>query len=218
MSGQHRPLPTAQEGRVDATRILAYWFGDLDDKAIIDMKSAQCRKWYAQDAGTDAEIRTLFLDQYRIAQNALLDWEKFTPRDCLALVILFDQFSRNMFRNDPATYGTDARAVELCLGGLDRCFEQHMPLIHRMFLFMPLMHSEDLSRQRQTVGLFSALLELAKVASPQNVGFFEMALGYAQRHCSIVERFGRFPHRNAILGRASTKDELEFLKQPDSAF
>jgi uncharacterized protein (DUF924 family) len=203
--------------RIDTRQILEYWFGDMDDNADIAMKSAKGRRWFATDRRVDDEIRRLFMEQYKTALAVPPDGRELAPRDCLAFIILFDQFSRNMYRDQSAMYKSDALALELCLGALDRSIDRQLSLIERLFLYMPLMHAEDLARQEQMLGLFRALLELARGRSPCNVGFFEKALSRAESHYAVIERFGRFPHRNAILGRASTADEIAFLKQAASA-
>lgn len=201
-----------------ASKILHYWFGNLDDLTLITMSDSQVTKWHSKKPDVDAEIRQLFLDLYLRSRDELPPDSLEDPRTTLAQIILFDQFPRNMFRDTAEMYATDRIALHLCKRALERKLDESLPLIKRMFLYMPLMHSEDLNNQTLTVELFGQLRTLAESRSPQNVPFFEMSLGYAQRHHDIVEQFGRFPHRNGLLGRASTEVELAFLNEAGSSF
>ncbi|HSK38165.1 MAG TPA: DUF924 family protein [Arenibaculum sp.] len=208
--------PTADAARTGG--ILDYWFGELGDLTLIEMQSDQCRRWYGKDPATDAYVRDTWLGEYKFCLTSKDYWSLGTARDWAALVILFDQFPRNMFRDTPAMYEADPLALGLCLDAIDRKLDQELPLIQRMFLYMPLMHSEELAMQDRMLALFEALPDQAGERCPQNVGFFEMARGFARQHHHIVARFGRFPHRNAILGRATTAEEETFLKEPHSSF
>jgi uncharacterized protein (DUF924 family) len=182
------------------------------------MSSEQCQRWHAKNPQTDADIRDRFLRDYHHHKPSRSPADAGTARDRLALIILFDQFSRNMFRDTPEMYEADPLALAICLDSLDRGMDRQLTLIERMFLYMPLMHAENIEHQNRMLDLFSALPDLARTQSPVNVGFFEMAQGYARHHRHIVEKFGRFPHRNGVLGRTSTAEEVEFLNQPNSAF
>jgi uncharacterized protein (DUF924 family) len=115
-------------------------------------------------------------------------------------------------------YESDTAALRLTEAGIDRHNDEALPLVYRMFLYMPLMHSEELAHQEQVVKLFRHLHVLAGERSPLNQAFFQMALGYAVKHRDIVAKFKRFPHRNAVLGRTSTPEELAFLTQAGSSF
>jgi uncharacterized protein (DUF924 family) len=138
-----------------------------------------------------------------------------TTRGRLALVIVLDQFSRNMFRGNQSGFAGDERALAAALEGLALGADKSLALDERIFLYMPLMHSEQLAHQQRSLELFTGLLE----GQPEALrGYLSSSVDYARRHLEIVERFGRFPHRNAVLGRASTPEELEFLKQPGSSF
>lgn len=205
-------LPTA--------KILSYWFGDLGDDTEISMQMPQVRRWHAKDAVIDDEIRARFEMVYEAQKPFWLVRARnpATPFDRLALVILFDQFPRNMHRDTPAMYETDPIAVRLCLEGVKVGEGEPLSLIQRMFLYMPLMHAEDMALQDRTVLLFEGLVTAAPDKSPANVGFFRMALGFATKHRDIVARFGRYPHRNVILGRDSTDEERQFLAQEGSSF
>jgi uncharacterized protein (DUF924 family) len=122
-------------------------------------------------------------------------------------VILLDQFPRNIFRGDPRSYATDRKAQEMAQYAVDHALDRELPEFQRMFLYMPFMHSEDLEHQRRSVELFRGLGDGETDSSD-----------YAVRHMEIIERFGRFPHRNEVLGRQTTPEEAEFLTQPGSSF
>ena len=130
------------------------------------------------------------------------DWAR-SPRGALALVILLDQFTRNIHRGTPAMHEGDAKAVATALAVIESGADASFSADERQFLYMPLMHSEDRALQQRSLEKFRELGQ---------------SLDYAERHAEIVFRFGRFPHRNAILGRVSTPEEVEFLKQPGSSF
>jgi uncharacterized protein (DUF924 family) len=170
--------------------VLAFWFADP-------------RQWWKKDDAFDAKIRDRFHGLHEtIAAGEREDWLE-TPRGALAYVIVLDQFSRNMFRGSGRTFETDERALAAARRALGLGFDRGLSDDERMFLYMPFMHSEDIADQDRCVELFSTL--------PQG-------RRYAEQHRAIVRRFGRFPHRNALLGRPSTPEEIEFLKGPGSSF
>lgn len=154
--------------------------------------------WYRQSEDFDAMIEDRFRDAYEAARAGELDGWAETARGSLALVLLLDQFSRNLFRDDARAYAQDVRCREIVDAALERGFDQELPEAETAFLYMPLMHSEDLADQDTCVALF------AKVPNSDN-------LKYAQEHRDVIVRFGRFPHRNDVLGRASTDEELAYL-------
>lgn len=133
----------------------------------------------------------------------LAHWQA-TPLASLALVIVLDQFPRNMFRGTPQAFASDPLALAAARTSIDRGFDRSFSKVERTFAYLPFQHAEDLASQRRSLALFQAL-------DPAQ-------LEYARRHYEIVARFGRFPHRNAVLGRESTSEETEFLKQPGSSF
>jgi len=161
----------------------------------------------------DAEVRKRFADLHeRLTHNR--EWLD-ERRSCLARIIVLDQFSRNMFRDTPRMFAQDAQALKAATSAVERGWDKSAAFDERGFLYMPFMHAEDLAAQDRAVALFSAFRdELAD----QRRERIEMALDYAHRHRDIIGRFGRFPHRNALLGRPSTAEELEFLTQPGSSF
>ena len=127
-----------------------------------------------------------------------------TPRGTLALIILLDQFSRNLHRNSPEAFAADGKAREIARTAIERGIDRMLGEVERMFVYLPFEHSEDLADQDQSVRLFTSLGE-------------DMTR-YAEDHRDVIRRFGRFPHRNAALGRTSTPDELAYLAQPDAGF
>jgi len=198
--------------------ILDYWFNGLNDQTLIDLESPTVKRWFSGEDATDREIRERF-EEYHLqaARGEYKAWED-TPRGRLALVILLDQFPRNLYRGLPEAFATDPMALDLCLRSMEEGLDEPLALIERAFLYMPLMHAESVEMQGKCKQQFSLLVDLAKERSPVNVGYFTYSHEFAVKHAVIIERFGRFPHRNAILGRQSTPEEVEFLKEPDSSF
>jgi uncharacterized protein (DUF924 family) len=176
-------------------QVLEFWFGD------------QARPhWWDKLDRFDALVRaTLGEAHARAAAGALDDWTE-TAESCLALVILLDQVPRNIHRGSPRAFATDAKARGVTRLALERGFDAGLEPERRLFLYIPLEHSEELADQRLMVELVRE-----RIGDPE---YLDSAL----RHMEIVERFGRFPHRNATLGRQSTEEEVEFLKRPGSSF
>jgi uncharacterized protein (DUF924 family) len=196
-----------------AEAVLTYWFGE--QKAESGWLEERNRLWFGGDAEADAECRARFGELTEDARaGRLADWEA-EPRGLLALVILLDQFSRTLHRGSPEAFRLDAKARGLVRRAhANGWAEQYTPL-ERLFLAMPLMHSESLADQEECVRHFEALA--AQTEGPVG-NTVRNSLDYARRHRDIVARFGRFPHRNATLGRESTPEEQAFLKQPGSRF
>lgn len=207
MSDRESRLGGASIGPDD---VLDFWLGPSDSAPL-----ANGTKWYRKDDAFDSEIKDRFETSLELAARGALDRWKTTPRGRLALVILLDQLSRNMFRGTPRAFALDARACDSTLEATAAGDESSLTTVERSFLYMPLMHAEDMDRQRECVAAFG---RLRGDAPAELVKFVENGLDYAKRHAEIVERFGRFPHRNAILGRTSTPEEVEFLKRPGSSF
>jgi uncharacterized protein (DUF924 family) len=199
-------------------RILEYWFSDLDDNTPLETDSPLFRRWFGKDDATDQEIRERFEPDYLRAARADLEHWGGSPRGSLALVVLLDQFPRNMYRGLPGSFETDAKALAHCLRSIEEGLDTKLHLIQRMFLYMPMMHAESVQVQERSKQYFRMLVEAARERSPVNAGFFAFGHEYALKHSAIIERFGRYPHRNGILGRESTPEEIEFLKGPDSSF
>jgi uncharacterized protein (DUF924 family) len=190
-----------------------FWFGEIDASGRAD--AARAQRWFNGGAEFDAAIRDRFLALHgEIAAGGHRDW-LVTPRGRLALVIVLDQFSRNMFRGTAQMFAYDGRALELALDGIGQGEDRQLAIDERGFLYMPLMHCERLSVQERCVDLFATFAGEAPEESKESVA---RSLNYAERHRDIIRRFARFPHRNATLGRESTPEELEFLKQAGSSF
>ena len=183
-------LEPVQDPRARA--ILEFWFhGDAERK-----------EWFRKDDTFDAEIRAKFLGLYEEAERGgLVSWLE-SPADCLALIILMDQFPRNMFRGSARTFATDPRALAAARHAVDAGYDKRVGEIARTFFYLPFEHSENLADQERALQLFEG----------------QANLEWARKHWEIIRRFGRFPHRNAVLGRQSTPAEIEFLKEPGSSF
>jgi uncharacterized protein (DUF924 family) len=188
-----------------AGEILNFWFGREDEPGYGEFRNV----WFQKDEDFDREVQTRFREDHERAANGDLDEWRDEARSALALVILLDQFPRNIFRGDAQTHATDAKAQEVSEHAIERALDRELPAFQRMFLYMPFMHSESIEAQRRSVELFQRLRD--EPGGPDVVS-------YAIGHRDIVERFGRFPHRNDILGRQTTPEEAEFLTQPGSSF
>lgn len=196
-----------------AADVLAFWFEP--EAGDGDTARARRRLWWGKDAAVDAAIRDRFAALVAEAAAGRHDRWADTPLGRLALVILFDQFPRNMHRDTPRAFAHDPLARRLTLDGLEIRADQALRPIERVFFYLPLEHAESLELQERSVSLFGALA--AAAPAEEQEGFRGYA-DYAIRHRDIIARFGRFPHRNRILGRGSTPEEAEFLKQPGSSF
>ena len=185
--------------------ILGFWFGRPGEQGHGEPREA----WWLKDPTFDAEIRSRYLDHHRRAVAGELDPMAQTAEGALALVLLLDQFSSNIFRGKAESYAGDQHARKVARQALDARFDQAVPPLWRWFFYVPFEHSEALADQDLSVSLFEAL--------PEHTGR-DAAIAAASRHREIVARFGRFPHRNGILGRETTPEETAFLKQPNSSF
>ena len=182
--------------------LLHFWFGTPESDLFTTVRSA----WFQKNPDFDAEIRDQFAPLLsEAAEGNLFHWEE-EPWSALALVILLDQLPRNIFRGSPQAYLYDARALETAKQSIQRGFDQQVPAIQRSFFYLPFQHSESLDDQEESLLLHNA------------PGALEAYQSYAQQHYEIIKRFGRFPHRNKVLGRESTSEEKAFLQQPGSSF
>lgn len=190
-----------------------FWFGTHPDDARVARE--QGRLWWSKDPAIDQEIRERFGIEVESARSGQLDDWAATPRTALALVLLTDQFPRNIHRHTPMAFQSDPVALAVCQAGLEQGWEQALRPIERVFFCLPLEHAESIDLQQLSVRLAEAL---CRAVPPEWLPTFQGFRDFAVRHMEIIERFGRFPHRNAILGRASTAEELAFLRQPASSF
>jgi len=199
------------ENRIET--ILSFWFGKLPDDETFPTDEA--RKWFYGGDEVNQLIKDQFGGDLTLAIQGKLDSWKVTPRGRLTLIILLDQFTRNIYGDSPEAFQQDGQALQLTLEGLAIGHDKLLRPVERTFYYIPLEHSEDLAMQEKGMKLFSELADqvTASIEFP-----IRNSLDWMQQHKSIIERFGRFPHRNAILGRQSTKEELDFLQEPDSSF
>lgn len=193
-------------GDIRVEEILAFWFGVLDGDGLSPPERE--RMWFRSDPALDAEMRGRYARVLaQAAGDELSTWAR-EARGRLALVLLHDQFTRNLHRGTPQAFAGDARALTLCLEGLACGHDQELAPIERAFFYLPLQHSERLDAQERGLRYYEALLhELSAPVAGRLQGFRDSAI----EHRDIIGRFGRFPHRNRILGRRSTPAELEFL-------
>ena len=195
--------PMTSESAETPSSILAFWFGESSDYG----KSRPA--WFKKDADFDDEIHRRFLATYEsAAASQLADWMA-NAESCLALVVVLDQFPRNMFRGSARAFAADALARAATIHALQQGFDRQMKPVERQFLYLPLEHSESLDDQEQCLML---MRELSAFAETRDLHI------WAEKHLVIIRRFGRFPHRNAALGRENTAEEIAFLKEPGSSF
>lgn len=179
--------PTVQD-------ILKFWFEECSPE-----------QWFRKDPAFDDRIREDFEELYeKVVAGCFPHWRE-SAEGCLAEIIVVDQFSRNIYRDDPRAFKADSKALDCTNHAIERGFDQQVGPVHRKFMYMPLQHSENREDQARSVLLYEAHTDAE-------------TLDFAQRHKDIIDRFGRFPHRNGILGRESTEEEREFLTQPGSSF
>jgi uncharacterized protein (DUF924 family) len=196
-----------------AAAVLDFWFGTSTDDTVTAQN--QRKLWWSKDAAVDADMRARFASLVNAAAAGDHDDWTVTPRGRLALILLFDQFPRNIHRDTPQAFAHDARALQLALDGIATGADLALRPIERVFCYLPLEHAESPAMQERSVALFTALAAAVTEADRKT---FKGYVDYALRHRDVIARFGRFPHRNRILRRASTPEETEFLKQPGSSF
>lgn len=174
--------------------VIEFWFNELTPQ-----------QWWVKDPTLDRVIKQRFESLLIEAKLRRLAQWRFQPRGRLAEIIVLDQFSRNIYRGLSQAFAADTFAVQLTMAAIEQGDDRSLTREERLFLYMPLMHSEDPETHEIAIEVFSAL-------------GLEENLEYERRHKAIIDRFGRYPHRNEILGRESTPEELAFLKQPGSSF
>lgn len=184
-----------------AKEILAFWFGTppLAERDV----------WFRKDPAFDETIRARFGETIEAARAGAFGEWCVEPRGALARVIVLDQLTRNAYRGTPDAFSGDARALATSQDAIDNGFDRSLDAYERWFLYMPFVHSEDSDMHKRAVELFRALANETGLTSP---------LTWTERHADVIRRFGRFPHRNAILGRTSTPEEIAFLATPGSSF
>jgi len=193
--------------------LLELWFGVEQDDAEAGKRQADL--WWGQSPATDEMLTARFGQAAAWAAGGFFDHWTGSPRGRLALILLLDQLPRVIHRGSPAAFAQDGRARQVADRGLASSADRLLRPIERVFFYLPFEHSEDRGDQRRSVELFSVLTDEVPEGWRAT---FDGYLDYAVRHRVIIDRFGRFPHRNAILGRESTPEEIEFLKEPGSGF
>ena len=197
----------------DFTEVLRFWLGAYPvQDAVMQQVLGQ---WFQKNEEFDRELEQRFGATIEAARAGQLDAWAEQADSWLALLIVLDQFGRNVYRDQPAAFAADGQALRCALDGIERGLDQAVPPMARIFCYLPLEHAEDPAMQERAVALFRAL---AADPQAQPAAFFETTLDYALQHQDVIERFGRFPHRNPILGRDSTPAEQEYLAQPGAGF
>ena len=181
---------------ITADEVLKYWFEDIDHSC-----------WFKKDPEFDRGLEQRFGETYSLAKNGELNHWCDTASGCLALIIVLDQFSRNMFRDSATAFEADPIALQLATDGIEKCRDEELTLEQRSFFYLPLRHAEDLAMQQ---------LGLVKTRELNDAGYGSDK--YALNHLALIERFGRFPHRNKVLGRDNTAEEERYLRDGNAGF
>lgn len=184
---------------IEPEDVLAFWFADGP--------GVRRTVWFQKDAAFDAACAGFAAARDQAKAGAFDGWAT-TPRGTLALLILLDQVSRNLFRGSAEAFAADPKALALARSAVEQGFDQALHPVERMFIYLPFEHAEDLATQDESVRLFEGVKD--------SLG--ELTVDYAYRHRDVIRRFGRFPHRNAALGRTNTAAEEEYLAQPGAGF
>lgn len=194
--------------------VYEYWFGkgSLTDPSYMQQRS---KLWFGKNEKVDQEMRERFGSWLTTPPDPALQKWKVARKGTVSLVILHDQFPRNIHRGTPKMYAWDEFALKTAREAMSEGIHESMSVYEAMFLILPFEHSERLADQEESVQLFS---DLRDRCPPELQSFGDEMLNYAIRHMDIVERFGRFPHRNQILSRTSTLEEVKFLEEPGSSF
>jgi uncharacterized protein (DUF924 family) len=209
MTAVSLPLPIDER----AQEVLDYWFGQVQDSPEYFARSNEF--WFGGASDTDAEIAARFEpDVLRATRGQLTRWES-DPLSCLALVILLDQFSLNIYRDQPRSFLQSEMAIPIALRAIDRGFDRQITPLQRVFLYLPLGHAENLRLQRLSVALFEQLVASVPPSQRARMDYYR---DYAVKHMEVIERFGRFPDRNRIFERNPTTDEAEYLAKGEPPF
>lgn len=191
---------------VDASRVLDFWFGEPGSA----VRGTDRAEWFRKDAAFDEKLRSRFGPLIEQALRGELESWASSAQGALAQIVLLDQFTRNTFRDTPRAFAGDARALASARAMVGNRQDESLDARERSFAYLPFEHAEGIEMQEESLRLYGRLA----VAAPETAN----SLDYARKHHAIIRLFGRFPHRNAVLGRRSTAEELEFLKQPGSRF
>lgn len=196
-------------------KILDFWFGDMKNSGVPDKKKQ--KMWWQKDKNLDELIKKEFEILLKRAKSG--EFEEWTdnPEGMLSVIILLDQFSRNIYRGTVNAFSQDEMALNIVISGMLKGFDMQLITVKKIFFYMPLMHSEDIDIQIKSVECFSEL-EKEYIKNDETADIIKINKKYAIMHCEIIKRFGRYPHRNKILGRESTAEESEFLREPGNSF
>ncbi|NNE38403.1 MAG: DUF924 domain-containing protein [Gammaproteobacteria bacterium] len=197
----------------DYSEILTFWFGHGETN--LEVMNEKSSLWWNKDPALDKEIKTRFESHLVNFSNGELDAWQADSNGWLAIIILADQFSRNIYRDSPKAFALDAKAINLVHDGIRKAIDKKLRLIEQVFFNMPLMHSESMADQELSILQFKKIVESAQDEEKERL---QVNVNYAVSHRDIIQRFGRYPHRNTALGRESTPEEIEFLQQPGSSF
>lgn len=197
------------------SEVLRFWFGDLREGELPEKERQMT--WWMKSEEFDGLVRQRFEKYVLLAEKGELSRWLETPLGTVAFIVVVDQFPRNIYRDTQGAFSRDSLALHTCLEGIKKGFDRDLHPMHRAFFYLPLMHSEDPEMQSLSVRKYSAL-ENEHASHPRIRETLACSTDFAGRHFDIIERFGRYPHRNAALGRESTPEETEFLKQPGSSF
>lgn len=196
-----------------AEEVLAFWLGayPFDDDAMRGVS----QRWFEKNPSFDTLLKARFGATLDAARKGQLDAWADAAEGALALIIVLDQFSRNIYRGDARSFAADDQALALAQQALENGHDALVPPLARQFFYLPLQHAEDAQVQQQAVARVGTLLE---DCAPQDEAYFKRSLDFARRHRDLIGRYGRFPHRNRVLGRPSTADEMALLATPGSGF
>ena len=198
---------------IEPSDVLEFWFGP---EGVVDDHTARSQLWFTPSTEFDDQIRTQFGKAIQSAMTGELSHWCASPEGTLGLVLLLDQFTRNVFRGSAKAFQADSLTVTLVREAIDRKHDRVLDPVRRSFLYLPLEHSEDLEDQKQCVELFTQLEQECAGTDLEKAA--QVWLSYAVDHFVIIERFGRFPHRNALLGRSSTPEEVSYLNDDAPTF
>jgi len=193
--------------------ILCFWFDEPSGREPVSPDRQQM--WFGKNPRIDQSIRERFEANVMAAARGDYEHWRAEPEGTLALILLLDQFPRNMYRDSARAYAFDEQALKICLEGIRAGRDRPLRIVERAFFYLPMEHAENIKMQERSVRAFEALCKDAPESMKETCrGFLE----YAHRHRAIISRFGRFPHRNSALGRRTTPEEETFLKEPGSSF
>lgn len=201
------------DDEVRINRILSFWFHQHDLTA--PQIDGRMDIWFSEDPAFDHEIEKEFLGDVEDASRGALDHWAHAPAGRLALILLLDQFRRNIYRNTAEAFARDKAALKLCVEGVVAKHDKELTPVQRVFFYMPLQHSESFKVQAKSVDIYT---RLAKAVSPTLRETFDTVAQFAELHCDIIEQFGRFPHRNRALNRKNTAEEEQYLSGDTQTF